>query len=144
MAFLLVSMLMLIVYQQMYNALSAHLRDTRALTPQAYGMPLGICADTVVLFQFWVARKTRPSALMLIVLVSTLFYLVGFSTYGFVTSYALFLVGILLITIGEMVMMPVGQALVECLAPTAMRGRTWQYSVCLGRSLLLWAPGLPG
>jgi dipeptide/tripeptide permease len=56
-------------------------------------------------------------------MVGTLFYLVGFTMYGFVSAYWLFLVAILLITIGEMVVMPVGQALVARFAPEDMRGR---------------------
>ncbi len=42
---------------------------------------------------------------------------------GFITEYALFVVAILIITTGEMVVMPVGQAVVATLAPEDMRGR---------------------
>jgi len=145
MLFLLVSMLMLIVYQQMYNTLSVYLRDSHGVTPQAYGMLLSLDAGVVVLFQFWIARKIRPYAPMLMMMVGTLFYLVGFTMYGFVASYALFVVAILLITIGEMIVMPVGQALVARLAPVDMRGR---YMAIFGLSWTIpsavgpWAAGL--
>jgi len=145
MAFLIVSMLMLIVYQQMYNTLSVYLRDVHGVSPQGYGVLLSLDAATVVVFQFWVARKTRPYAPMLMMMVGTLFYLVGFTMYGFVSAYWLFIVAILLITIGEMVVMPVGQALVARFAPEDMRGR---YMAMFGLSWTVpsavgpWAAGL--
>ena len=145
MAFLIVSMLMLIVYQQMYNTLSVYLRDVHGVSPQGYGLMLSLDAATVVVFQFWVTRKTRPYAPMLMMMVGTLFYLVGFTMYGFVSAYWLFIVAILLITIGEMVVMPVGQALVARFAPEDMRGR---YMAMFGLSWTVpsavgpWAAGL--
>ena len=145
MAFLIVSMLMLIVYQQMYNTLSVYLRDVHGVSPQGFGVLLSLDAATVVVFQFWVARKTRPYAPMLMMMVGTLFYLVGFTMYGFVSAYWLFIVAILLITIGEMVVMPVGQALVARFAPEDMRGRymamfglAWTVPSAVGP----WAAGL--
>jgi MFS family permease len=115
------------------------------VSPQAYGVLLSLDAAVVVLFQFWVTRKIRPYAPMLMMMVGTLFYLVGFTMYGFVASYALFIVAILLITIGEMVVMPVSQALVARFAPPDMRGR---YMAVFGLSWTIpsaigpWAAGL--
>ena len=43
--------------------------------------------------------------------------------YGFVSIYTLFLLAMVIITIGEMLVAPVGQALVACFAPEDMRGR---------------------
>lgn len=53
MAFLFTSMLMLLVYQQMYNSLPVYLRDNHGFTPQAYGFLLTSSAIVVVVFQFW-------------------------------------------------------------------------------------------
>lgn len=145
MAFLAVSMLMLLVYQQMYNTLSVYLRDVHDVTAQGYGLMLSLDAAVVVLFQFWVARKIRPYPPMLMMMVGTLFYLVGFTMYGFVATYTLFIVAIMLITVGEMVVMPVGQALVARFAPEEMRGR---YMAIFGLSWTIpsavgpWAAGL--
>ena len=59
--------------------------------------------------------------------------------YGFVSTYALFVVAILLITVGEMIVMPVGQALAARFAPEAIRGR---YMAFFG---ITWAiPGMIG
>jgi MFS family permease len=123
MAFLITSMLMLIVYQQMYNTLSVFLRDVHGVSTQGYGFMLSLDAGTVVLFQFWVTRKVRRYAPMLMMAVGTVFYLVGFTMYGIFSTYIFFVIAILLITIGEMIVVPVGQALVARFAPEDMRGR---------------------
>lgn len=144
-AFLITSMLMMIVYQQMYNTLSVYLRDVHGVSAQGYGFMLSIDAATVVLFQFWVTRKVKPYPPMLMMLAGSLFYLVGFTMYGFVSAYALFIVAILLITVGEMIVMPVSQALVARLAPEEMRGRymaffglAWTIPAAVGP----WAAGI--
>jgi MFS family permease len=144
-AFLAVSMLMLIVYQQMYNTLSVYLRDVHGVSTQGFGFLLSLDAGTVVLFQFWVTRRVKDRPPMLMMALGTLFYLVGFTMYGFVSAYALFVVAILLITVGEMIVMPVGQALVARFAPEDMRGRYMAfYGLCwtIPSAVGPWAAGL--
>ncbi len=123
MAFLFSGMLMGLVYQQMYNSLSVYLRDHHGIQPQGYGFLLTTSAITVILFQFWVTRniKYRPPFQMMAF--GTLFYMVGFSLFGFVSAYWLFALAIVIITIGEMVIMPTSQALAANFAPVEMRGR---------------------
>jgi len=122
-AFLLASMLMLIVYQQVYSTLSVFLRDVHGVPAQGFGFMLSLNAGIVVLFQFWVTRRIKKFAPMLMMAVGTGFYLVGFTLYGFVSAYILFVAAMVLITIGEMIVVPVGQALVARFAPEDMRGR---------------------
>ena len=43
--------------------------------------------------------------------------------YGFVDTYTMFLLAMVIITIGEMIVAPVGQALIARFAPDDMRGR---------------------
>ncbi|NIS81128.1 MAG: MFS transporter [Anaerolineales bacterium] len=145
MAFLFTSMLMLVVYQQMYNTLSVYLRDVHGLPAQGFGLLLSLDAGTVVLFQFWVTRRIRGRPPMLMMMLGTAFYLVGFTMYGFVSTFFLFVIAILLITIGEMIVVPVGQALVARFAPEAMRGRymavyslAWTIPAAVGP----WAAGM--
>jgi MFS family permease len=144
-AFLASSVLMLVVYQQMYNTLSVFLRDVHGVSTQGYGFMLSLDAGTVVLFQFWVTRKIRRYAPMLMMTVGTLFYLIGFTMYGFVSTYLLFVVAILIITVGEMIVMPVGQALVAHFAPEDKRGRYMAFyslSWTIPASVGPWAAGL--
>jgi predicted MFS family arabinose efflux permease len=145
MGFLVASMLMLIVYQQMYNTLSVYLRDVHGVSPQGFGFLLSLDAGVVVLLQFWVTRRVKNYAPMLMMALGTAFYMVGFTMYGFVSLYSLFVVAILLITIGEMIVVPVGQALVARFAPEDMRGRYMAFyslSWALPSSVGPWAAGL--
>jgi MFS family permease len=101
-------------------------------------------AVTVVLFQFTVSRliKHRPAFLMMAL--GTLFYMVGFALFGVFGTFLLFAVNIIIITIGEMIVVPTSQDLAAGFAPEDMRGR---YMAVFGLS---WAipstigPGLAG
>jgi len=48
---------------------------------------------------------------------------IGFVLFGIVTTYVLFALNIVIITIGEMIVVPTSQALVAGFAPEKMRGR---------------------
>ena len=121
--FLLASMLMLLVYQQMYSTLAVYLRDVHGVPDRGYGLLLSLDALLVVLLQFWVTRRIRGYPPMLMMAAGTLLYMIGFTMYGFVASYALFVVAIVIITFGEMIVVPLGQVLASFFAPEDMRGR---------------------
>lgn len=143
--FLLASMLMLVVYQQMYNTLSVYLRDVHGVPEQGYGLLLSLDAGMVVLLQFWTTRRVKNRPPMLMMALGTAFYLVGFTMYGFVSTYFLFVVAIFIITIGEMIVMPVSQALAAHFAPTEMRGRYMAFfsvSWMLPSAVGPWAAGV--
>jgi MFS family permease len=123
MAYIVISMLMLVVYIQMYTTLSVYLRDVHGISPQGYGFLLTMSAVTVILFQFWTTRRIKKYPPMLMMALGASFYMVGFGMYGFVTVYILFVLAVVLITVGEMIIMPVGQALAANFAPEDMRGR---------------------
>lgn len=122
-AFLAAGIIMGLVYQQLYNSLSVYLRNVHQINPQGYGFLLTSSAVIVILFQFSVTRiiKHRPPFLMMAL--GTVFYMIGFSMFGVVSSYWLFVTAIVIITIGEMVVVPTSQALAANFAPTEMRGR---------------------
>jgi MFS family permease len=66
-------------------------------------------------------------------------YAVGFAMYGMVAEYGLFLTAMVVITIGEMIVAPVSQALVAGMAPADKRGR---YMAVFGFSWVI--PGAVG
>lgn len=123
MAFIGISLLALIVYIQMYSTLSVYLRDVHGVPAQGFGLIMSLNASLVVFFQFWVTRRLAKYAPMLMMALGTLFYAVGFAMYGFVATFALFMLAMVIITIGEMVTVPVAQALAAQFAPEDMRGR---------------------
>lgn len=123
MAFMVAGLLMMVVYQQMYSTLSVYLRDNHNITPSGYGFLMTTSAITVVLFQFWVSRiiKFRPPFLMMAF--GTVFYMIGFALFGVVTAYFLFALNIVIITVGEMIVVPMSQSIAANFAPETMRGR---------------------
>ena len=144
MAFLVAGILMGLVYQQMYNSLSVYLRDNHGIEPQGYGFLLTVSAITVILFQFTTTRliKHRPPFLMMAL--GTAFYVIGFSMFGWVSAYYLFALAIVVITIGEMIVVPTSQALAANFAPEEMRGRYMAVFSLLWMLPATFGPGAAG
>jgi MFS family permease len=122
-AFIVATILMTLVYLQMYNSLSVFLRDVHGIQPQGYGFLLTTSAIVVILFQFGVTRRVRGRPPFLVMGLGALFYMVGFGMFGLVSVYWLFVAAIVVITIGEMIIMPTSQALAANFSPEEMRGR---------------------
>jgi len=110
-------------YLQIYTTLGVYLRDTHGIAEQAYGWLMSMNAATVVLLQIPISRQIEKRRPMFMMALGTLLYAVGLGTYGLVSSYAPFVIAMLIITIGEMVVMPTAQAMVAKIAPEDMRGR---------------------
>jgi MFS family permease len=123
MEFILASVLANTVYVQMNSTLPVYLRDIHNEPASTYGIILSINAGMVVLFQFWLTRKMSAIPPMLMMALGTLLYLVGFGMYGFVSGFLMFAFAMIILTIGEMIVIPVAQALVAQFAPEDMRGR---------------------
>ncbi len=141
MAFMAAGMLMGVVYQQMYNSLSVFLRDNHGIDPSGYGFLLSSSAIVVILFQFSMTRWIKKKPAFKMMALGTLFYMLGFSMFGFVGQYWLFVLAIMIITVGEMIVVPTGQTLAMNFAPEDMRGRymgvfgmTWMIPATIGPS----------
>src|SRR3990172_9440162 len=122
-SFLFISIIMNLVYIQLYSTFSVYLRDVHGIPTQGYGFLMSMNATLVVLTQFSITRWTKRYPAMIMLALGSAFYLTGFTMFGFVSAYAFFAIGMLLVTVGEMIVMPVAQALVARLAPADMRGR---------------------
>lgn len=129
--FILVGSVVWLVYFQMNTTLAVYLRDEHGIQPQGFGLLLSMNALMVVALQFWFTRQIRqrgyPS--LLVLAAGTLLYAIGFSMFGYVSGYALFVMAMIIITIGEMLAVPTGQAVAVQFAPEHMRGR---YMAVLG------------
>ncbi|MEW6567911.1 MAG: MFS transporter [Chloroflexota bacterium] len=116
-------MLMIFTYMNINTTLGVYLRDVYAIPESGYGMIISLNAIMVVLFQFPITRRIEGFPPMLMMAAGTALYAFGFAMYGFVSTYGLFLLAMVIITIGEMLVAPVSQALVAKFAPEDMRGR---------------------
>jgi MFS family permease len=122
-AFLVAAVLMGMVYIQMYNSLSVYLRDYHGIEPQGYGMLLTSSAITVICFQIWTMRVIKRFPQFMMMAIGTVFYLIGFAMFGVVTAYWLFVAAVVIITAGEMIVVPTSQTVAAGFARTDMRGR---------------------
>jgi MFS family permease len=123
MAFFLISTLVTIVYIQMFTTMSVYLRDVHNIGPNFYGYLLSLNAAMVVFIQFWITRRVKGIAPMLLMALGTLLYAIGFGMFGFGSTFIFFAVAMVVLTVGEMVLAPEGSALVARFAPPHMRGR---------------------
>jgi MFS family permease len=132
-------LLMALVYMNMNTTLGVFLRDAHGVPEAGYGLIISLNAAMVVLFQFPITRRIQGFPPMLMMALGTALYAIGFAMYGFVAAYWLFMLAMVIITIGEMLVAPVSQALVARLAPEDMRGRymaiygfSWSISFAVG------------
>jgi len=123
MVFLAVSMLATGVYIQMNTTLGVYLRDEHGISTSFYGYLMSMNAFLVVLFQLPITKWLGSRKPNLFMALGVLLYAIGFSMYGFTNSFELFLLAMVIITVGEMIHVPVASALVARLAPEDMRGR---------------------
>jgi len=116
-------MLQVFTYMNMNTTLGVFLRNEHGTSEWHYGMLLSLNAAMVVLMQFPITRRIKEYPPMLMMAFGTILYAIGFAMYGFVSVYFMFVMAMVIITIGEMIVSPVAQALVASFAPEDMRGR---------------------
>jgi MFS family permease len=143
--FLAIVVVMNLIYIQLYSTFSVYLRDVHGIGPQGYGLLMTFNASLVVVAQFWVTRRIKDRPPLLMMALGSALYAVGFTLFGLVSAYALFVAAMMVVTVGEMVIMPVAQSLAAWFAPEQMRGRymavfglAWAVPSAVGP----WAAGL--
>jgi MFS family permease len=107
----------------MSTTLGVFLRNVHGVQEGGYGWLLSLNAALVVLFQIPLTRRLAKRPPMALMAAGAALLGAGFLMYGLVATYPLFLLGVAVITLGEMIMLPVSTALVVNLAPVHMRGR---------------------
>ncbi len=123
MTFVLLFSVVGMVYSQMNTTFGVYLTKTFGLPASAYTAMLSTNAALVVLLQFplarWVDQQDRSSMLAL----GAALYGIGFGLIGLVSSLFLFWIAVVILTFGEMVIIPAAQTVTADLAPADMRGR---------------------
>lgn len=123
MLFLAVSAITVLVYMQMNSTLSVFLRDVHGFPEQGFGFLLSMNAGMVVLFQFWTTKKVSKYHPMKMMAFGTIFLMIGFGMYGFISESYLYFIAMGIITVGEMIVYPIGQSATASFAPEDKRGR---------------------
>ena len=121
--FLAVSAITVLVYMQMNTTLPYFLLGMYNFPELGYGLLLSMNALMVVLFQFWITKRISKYDPMKMMAFGTLLYMIGFGMYGFISEIYLFFIAMAILTVGEMIVIPVSQAVVALFAPEDKRGR---------------------
>ncbi|TKJ21122.1 MAG: hypothetical protein CEE43_10610 [Promethearchaeota archaeon Loki_b32] len=121
--FLSVSAITVLVYMQMNSTLSVFLRDVHGFPVQIFSWLLSMNAVMVVLFQFWITRRISKYAPMKMMAFGAIFLMIGFGMYGFISEVYMFFIAMAIITVGEMIVFPIGQVVAASFAPEDKRGR---------------------
>jgi len=121
--FIVVSMLSTLMYFNMNSTLSVYLVNFMGITPEQYGYILTLNAGMVVLLQILFTRWTAKWKPMVAIAFGNLLYVIGFTMYGIFDTYLMFIIAMIIITIGEMIYAPKEQMVVASFAPEHMRGR---------------------
>ena len=139
MAFVALTILSVMVYAQMNTTLPVFLRDIHQMPPENYSYLIALNATLVVLLQFGITRKIKEFQPLRVLALGAFCLAFGFAMFGFGGGLLYFALAMVVITIGEMIIAPVGQAFVARLAPEEMRGRymamfafSWAFPFALG------------
>jgi MFS family permease len=132
--FMLASTLAWMTYMNMNTTLGVYLREAQGIREAGYGALISLNATLVVVFQFWITRKLEKHPAMLMMATGTMLFSFGFVMYGLFDSYIWFMIAMVIITIGEMITVPIANAEVINFAPEDMRGR---YGAVYGLAWLL-------
>jgi len=126
-------------YSLMMVLLPVYVKENFGVPESSYGFILATNAAMVVLFQYGVTRLTQRYYHLPVLAVGSLFYALGVGSVALGAGFAGFLVSMIILTIGELIMIPTSTALTANLAPPDMRGRymgvyglTWGVAMGIG------------
>lgn len=112
-----------IAYSLMMILLPVYANENFGVPVRAYGFIMATNAAMVVLLQYSTTRITRRYASLPVLAVGSVFYALGVGLVGLSRGFTGFWLSMVILTIGEMIMIPTSTALTANLAPADMRGR---------------------
>lgn len=122
-AFLAVTTFAFVFVNQISITLPVYLKEVAGLGERYYGYLFSLNAAMVVLFQLPVASLVRGRHPGRALALGAAFYAVGLGMYAFTRTFAVALLAMAILTVGEIVMSPVMSAFVANVAPAEHRGK---------------------
>ncbi|HEY75324.1 MAG TPA: MFS transporter [Thermoflexia bacterium] len=126
-------------YSLMMVLLPVYAKENFGVPESQYGFIMATNAAMVVLFQYTVTRITERRHYLPVLTIGSLFYAAGVGSVALGRGFPAFLLSMVILTIGEMIMIPTSTALTANLAPPTMRGRymsvyglTWGIGFAVG------------
>jgi MFS family permease len=128
-----------LAYSILMVLLPVYAKERFNVPESQYGFIMATNAAMVVTLQFLVTRTTERYHHLPVLAVGSLFYAFGVGSVALGSSFTAFLLSMIVLTVGEMIMIPTSTALTANLAPPDMRGRymsvyglTWGIAVGVG------------
>lgn len=119
--------------------LPVYAKENFGVPENRYGFIMSTNAAMVVIFQYLVTRVTERHRAHRVMAVGAFFYALGVGSVAWGWGFPTFLVSMIVMTIGELMLMPTGTTLTANLAPADMRGRymgvyslTWRVGYGIG------------
>jgi MFS family permease len=112
-----------IASSMVFVLLGEYVKTNYGIKEDRFGMIIGTNAATVVLFQYVITRRATQYSPLPIMAVGTLLYVLGLGGFALSQGFTGFLLGMVIFTCGEMLLIPTATALVANIAPPAMRAR---------------------
>jgi MFS family permease len=150
----LITVLFFTVMGQMMSTFSVYAVEWAGRSKIELGTIYALNGLMVVFFQFPVGRLLAPLRMTTALIVGCLLYSVGYGMMGWGTSFALLMVGMFVVTLGEITALPASMNLVANFSPEDLRGRYmavygiansfgWSVGPLVGGILLDLATGRP-
>ncbi|GAH28969.1 unnamed protein product, partial [marine sediment metagenome] len=137
--FCLVTILVSVVYSQMTTTFPVYMNENFGILEDKYGLIMALNASMVVLLQYPITRIISKYKKTTIMALGAFLYAIGFGSIGLSNSFLLFAINMAILTVGEMVIIPVNTSFVADISPEDMRGR---YMGVLGiANMLGWGIG---
>jgi len=111
------------IYSMLMVLLPVYAKENFGVPESQYGFIVATNATMVVLFQYGVTRIIERYQHLLALGVGSLFYALGVGSVAWGWNFPTFLASMVILTIGEMIMIPTSTVLTANLAPLDMRGR---------------------
>lgn len=126
-------------YSLLMVLLPVYGKENFGIAENQYGFIMATNALMVVLFQYAVTRHTSRHPHLRVLAAGSLFYACGVGSVALGRSFPAFLASMVLLTVGELIMVPTSTTFAANLAPPEMRGRymglyalTWSVSFGIG------------
>ncbi|HSR49006.1 MAG TPA: MFS transporter [Anaerolineales bacterium] len=110
-------------YVMMMVLLPVYAKENFGVPESQYGFIMATNAAMVVLFQYAVTRRTSRRAALPVLAVGSLFFAAGVGAVALSSAFLGFWLSMVVLTIGEMIVIPTSTTLTANLAPADMRGR---------------------
>jgi MFS family permease len=131
--------LAVVAYSQMMTVLPVYMKDQFGLGESFFGWVMTTNALMVVALQFPITRATQRLARFPLIALGAVLYAAGVASVALGTTFWHFVGAMVILTLGEMIIVPTATAVTADLAPTLLRGRymgalalTWNIGFGIG------------